>query len=121
MTAAVIRDDLTDLEAGTLIEHERTIAKYLGPPGSRERRYGVKRSDRRSHDVYVHLSDDGIVLYVGMSLDALARSGQHRSSGWWQQVATIRVEHLPNRQAALDREAELVASLRPPYNRAATS
>jgi len=29
MTAAVIRDDLTDLEAGTLIEHERTIERGL--------------------------------------------------------------------------------------------
>lgn len=80
---------------------------------------GVGRSDSRPQCVYVHEAADGTVLYVGISLDGLARTSAHRDgSGWWPQIANIRIEHHPDRAAALDREAELIRTLKPIHNRA---
>lgn len=112
---------LTAEEQAQLERCEAIIATRYGPPapGSLSRRSGVTKRDQRPHDVYVHLDADDVVLYVGISLTLAERSGYHRAnSGWWGQVATIRVEHLPNRAAALAREAELIAELKPMHNRA---
>lgn len=110
------RSPLTSAEAEKLAECELVIAQRYGPPGSRASRSGVKRADRRQHDVYVHLAANGAVLYVGISLSVVTRTAAHRSSAWWREVATIRVEHLPDRASALAREAELIAELRPMNN-----
>jgi hypothetical protein len=57
------------------------------------------------------------VLYVGVSGNAEFRINTHRlSKEWWPEVATTELEHLPNRMVALEREAELIRSLRPKYN-----
>lgn len=112
---------LTPQEQAQLERCEAIIATRYSPPapGSLPRRSGVTKRDQRPHDVYVHLDANGVVLYVGISLTLAERTGYHRAnSGWWQQVATIRIEHLPNRAAALTREAELIAELKPLHNRA---
>lgn len=110
---------LTPQEQATLERCEAVISSVYGPPGSRPpRSSGITKKDQRAHDVYVHLAADDSVLYVGISLTLAARSSYHRAnSPWWKQVSTIRVEHLPNREAALAREAELIAELRPMHNR----
>jgi predicted GIY-YIG superfamily endonuclease len=103
-----------------LAKYEAIIARSLGPPGiARPVRHGITKRDQRPHDVYIHLDADDAVLYVGISLTLANRTSSHRAnSGWWQLVSTIRIEHLPNREAALARESELIAELRPPNNRA---
>lgn len=63
------------------------------------------------------LKDAGYhVLYVGMSSRTLGRLGQHGSKPWWTEVALVDVEHFPSRDAAREREAELIRALQPPYN-----
>lgn len=103
-----------------LEECEAVIARYYGPPGiARPVRHGITKRDSRPHDVYIHLDAGDAVLYVGISLSLANRTGSHRAgSPWWKQIATIRVEHFPNRESALTREAELIAELRPPNNSA---
>lgn len=111
---------LTTEERALLDRCEAVIASVYGPPGTQPPRSGgIRKTDQRPHDVYVHLSAEGRVLYVGISLTLAERSSYHRANSlWWKQVAVIRVEHLPNRQAALDREAQLIAELLPSHNRA---
>lgn len=114
---------LTAEEQKRLAELEAVVATRYGPTpaGMVPRQPGVTKRDQRPHDVYVHLDAGNAVLYVGISLTLAERTGHHRAnSGWWRQVATIRVEHLPSREAALAREAELIVELRPLHNRAGT-
>lgn len=123
MTAALVtlkRKILTPAEEETLARCEAVLASVYGPPGTQPRRSGgVTKKDQRPHDVYTHLDANDVVLYVGISLTLAERTGYHRANaGWWGQVATIRVEHLPNRAAALAREAELIVELCPLHNRA---
>jgi hypothetical protein len=81
---------------------------------------GTTKGDLRPHVVYRAYDRDGCLLYVGVSLNPLGRMSAHKaSSGWWSQVARIDIEHLPNRAAALAREARLIALLLPEHNRSA--
>lgn len=121
LVALAKRKVLTPEERVRLAELEAVVATRYGPtpPGMLPRQPGITKRDQRPHDVYIHLDAEGAVLYVGISLTIAERTSSHRAnSGWWQKVATIRVEHLPNREAALAREAELIAELRPLHNRA---
>jgi hypothetical protein len=70
----------------------------------------------RDHTVYVHLAADGTVLYVGVSFELLRRIRRHQVHIWWPQVATIRVEHYPDRASTFLRESQLIAELNPIYN-----
>jgi hypothetical protein len=113
-------DPLTAEEQALLERCERVLITRYGEPGTQQPRHaGVTKSDQRPHDVYVHLDAANTVLYVGISLTLAERTSYHRAnSGWWQQVATIRIEHLSSRAAALAREAELIIELKPLHNRA---
>jgi uncharacterized protein YlzI (FlbEa/FlbD family) len=67
--------------------------------------------------VYRCFDADGSLLYVGVSLHAATRFGQHRQAHeWWSDVATIRVETFPTRREALDREAEAIREEAPHHN-----
>jgi predicted GIY-YIG superfamily endonuclease len=74
--------------------------------------------EARDHWVYRCYAEDGRLLYVGITWQALHRQSEHRvASDWSWEVATIQVEHLPTRADALERERELIQTLRPPHNR----
>lgn len=77
-----------------------------------------KRTTRRDlpTDVYLFHDDLGALLYVGLSVSVGHRLAEHRHKRWWSQVSRIDVEHYVSRDAASDRERELIASLYPPYN-----
>jgi len=67
---------------------------------------------------YLHSSEHDL-LYVGVSSSTLGtkRFRQHsKTKDWWPEVAYISLEHLPNRDQALDREAAAISKLRPRYN-----
>jgi hypothetical protein len=54
-------------------------------------------------NLYRHFDADQTLLYVGISLSAIARLKQHKSvAGWRGKIATVTIETLPSRQAALD-------------------
>lgn len=66
--------------------------------------------------VYVCRDDSDRVLYVGVSVEAHTRFRAHVKKEWWIDVAVIALERFPDRQSALNREAELIASLNPLHN-----
>jgi predicted GIY-YIG superfamily endonuclease len=74
-------------------------------------------SSNASTDLYRYYDADGQLLYVGISLSAVARASQHRAEkGWWQDVARMTVEHLPTRQAAEDAERSAIRAEKPVHN-----
>lgn len=65
--------------------------------------------------VYLLLDSGDRVLYVGMTSKPAARVAAHlREFG--DRVARVHWEAHPNRVAAYDRETELIAHFRPPFN-----
>lgn len=60
---------------------------------------------------------DGVLLYVGISVDVVRRAGQHEiSKPWWVEVASATVRHFDSRDEALVAEAEAIKAERPVYN-----
>lgn len=75
-------------------------------------------ADQAPADVYVIRSAAGEVLYVGVTRDINRRMSVHKClSGWWRADMAITTERFERRLAAEHREAELIAELKPSYNR----
>lgn len=71
----------------------------------------------RSVSLYRHYDAADVLLYVGISLSAIRRMGQHRyESRWFNRVATIRVEHFQTREAAQAAERTAISSEAPLFN-----
>ncbi|MEX2421061.1 MAG: hypothetical protein WD670_04515 [Actinomycetota bacterium] len=67
--------------------------------------------------VYRFYDGQGRLLYVGVTGRGLTRAREHsRSKEWWELVKSSTVEHLATTGEALERERELIRSLRPIYN-----
>ena len=70
-----------------------------------------------SQALYRFFDADGHLLYVGISLNPGERWKQHRADKpWWLEVASITIDHLPDRDAALQAETAAIKSERPRYN-----
>ena len=68
--------------------------------------------------MYRMFSADGTLVYVGCTGNVPKRLDLHRSATpWWDDVATVTVQHFPNRRSALDAEAQAIRSESPRYNR----
>lgn len=69
------------------------------------------------HTVYVHLTADGRVLYVGCTKDMEKRQATHlREAPWWPEVAEVREIGTWSRLVALGVEWGLIDRLSPPNN-----
>lgn len=69
-------------------------------------------------DLYRHFDSRGALLYVGISLNTIYRTMQHRQdSHWFSDVATIEIEKHPSRDAALTAEARAIETERPKHNK----
>ena len=67
--------------------------------------------------LYRHYDCDGRLLYVGISLSAVARLSQHKdSSHWYYQIARIEIETHQTRGEAMAAEALAIAVERPAHN-----
>jgi predicted GIY-YIG superfamily endonuclease len=67
--------------------------------------------------LYRMRSADGTLLYVGITACLPARIKQHAGGKrWWDEVATITVEHFPTRDEVEVAELEAIRSERPTYN-----
>ena len=76
-----------------------------------------ERERTRWHVVYKFYDADDRLLYIGISASLTARLNQHADDrSWFREVASARVEHVQGRQAALDRELELIRAEKPLYN-----
>jgi hypothetical protein len=71
--------------------------------------------------LYRHWDSGGVLLYVGISLSAAARLGQHmRDSGWNDEIAKVGIEYHENRQLAMDAEAVAIRAESPVWNKVHT-
>ena len=67
--------------------------------------------------LYRHFGADGALLYVGVSLSPMSRLEQHMGGAAWARgIATVSVEWLDTREAALERERVAIAEERPRHN-----
>lgn len=67
--------------------------------------------------LYRHFDAGGALLYVGISLNAIARLGQHRlTASWFESIARIELEWFATREAAADAERVAIQTERPIHN-----
>lgn len=67
--------------------------------------------------LYRHFNSEGVLLYVGISLNAVNRTKQHgKVSKWYEEISTITIQHYPNRKEAIEAEGIAVKSEGPLYN-----
>jgi predicted GIY-YIG superfamily endonuclease len=67
--------------------------------------------------VYRHYDKEGALLYVGVSLSAIQRLGQHRSkSEWFCAITTVTIQRFASRQAALKAEKKAIRTENPLHN-----
>jgi predicted GIY-YIG superfamily endonuclease len=84
------------------------------------RNCGFKRGELRDghHWVYRMYDANEVLLYVGITTPSTRRLHDHsKTAPWATEVATIKVDHVESREAALDREAKQIALLEPLHNR----
>ena len=67
--------------------------------------------------LYRHFDKDGVLLYVGISLSAVARLSQHKDSAWFKEIKKVEIEHYPTRGEALGMEALAIRNENPKYNK----
>ena len=67
--------------------------------------------------LYRHYDKDGILLYVGISLNFLTRTDTHSNfAQWWNLIATIKVAHYASRDIAEDAERRAIINEKPIFN-----
>ncbi|MFA5920106.1 MAG: hypothetical protein WC856_02295 [Methylococcaceae bacterium] len=66
--------------------------------------------------LYRHFSSDGTLLYVGISLSAINRLSQHKTSGWHTDIAKVDIEHFDNRISAMNAEEQAIKIEKPKFN-----
>jgi len=67
--------------------------------------------------LYRHFDRNGDLLYVGISLNHMARLQQHKdASGWFDKIVHITVEQFETRQAAMDAETNAIQKEKPIHN-----
>jgi predicted Zn-ribbon and HTH transcriptional regulator len=59
----------------------------------------------------------GELLYVGISLSAINRLSQHKTSGWFLEIAKVDIEQFETRILALAAESKSIFLDKPKYNK----
>lgn len=68
--------------------------------------------------LYRHFDKDGVLLYVGISLSALGRLGQHAdSSHWFKSIVSLTMEHFESRPEAMAAEVKAIKCEKPVHNK----
>lgn len=68
--------------------------------------------------LYRHFDGEGRLLYVGIAVNPLVRSLQHRHGApWWREVVEIRLTHYASRDAAMAAERQAIRTEKPRHNR----
>lgn len=75
----------------------------------------VKR--KMKTQLYRHWDKEGGLLYVGISLSAVARLSQHSNhSGWYSDIDKVTIETFDDRESAINAEIKAIRSENPKYN-----
>lgn len=84
-----------------------------------ERRLTAQDVDRVPTQLYRHFGKDGELLYVGVSLSAVARLSAHGAvSPWFRDIVRVDVEIFPTRAEALLAEKRAIQTENPLHNKA---
>ena len=68
--------------------------------------------------LYCYYNQEGDLLYVGISHNALGRLAQHaRQQGWYEDIAYVTLQHFDNKPAAEAAELMAIRTQKPRYNR----
>lgn len=67
--------------------------------------------------LYRHYGEAGRLLYVGISLNAIARLSQHRSTEWFLEIARVDVTWFADRKSAMAAERLAIKTEYPVFNR----
>lgn len=68
--------------------------------------------------LYRCYDSDGSLLYVGITSEGVRRFRRHGNKrDWWSEVAEIKIDHHPTRQAAMVAERDAIWKLSPQHNR----
>lgn len=68
--------------------------------------------------LYRHYDDAGTLLYVGVSLSAVARLCEHkRTAEWFQRLRRVDVEWFPTREASIEAEKKAIKAEKPKFNK----
>ncbi len=71
---------------------------------------------RRRYNLYRHFGQDGKLLYVGISISALARLAAHKESAWFNDIATVTFTRCRGRLDALRAERVAIRREMPTHN-----
>lgn len=72
----------------------------------------------RPHALYRFFDPTGALLYIGITAALPTRLARHRDEKpWWCDVADIKVQHFPTRQAVLEAERKAIVAERPRHNK----
>lgn len=67
--------------------------------------------------LYRHFNAAGQLLYIGISLAAIQRLGQHRENArWFRSIARIEIENFPDWESAAAAEVEAIEKEKPLHN-----
>lgn len=80
-----------------------------------DKRRKSEPQDGRPCYLYRHWSDTGL-LYIGISLSAVARLSQHRDKPWHSRITKVTVEEFPSRAEAEEAEARAICYEGPIHN-----
>lgn len=67
--------------------------------------------------LYRQFDAAGVLLYVGISANALHRQSQHAGKPWARDVVRVEIENHPSRRAAFKAETLAIRAEKPRYNR----
>lgn len=67
--------------------------------------------------LYRHFDKDGVLLYVGIAINPIARLVDHRKDAhWFRDIRRVEIEYFADRKAALLAETEAIVRERPRFN-----
>jgi excinuclease UvrABC nuclease subunit len=68
--------------------------------------------------LYRHFDNSGLLLYVGISCNAIIRTYSHeKKTPWFEEIATIRIVYFSSREEALREEEIAIIRENPLYNK----
>jgi excinuclease UvrABC nuclease subunit len=70
----------------------------------------------RRTTVYRLYDREGVLLYVGLSMNVRGRIEKHKRKPWWPQVMSMETVDYPNRESAKSAERSAIHHENPVYN-----
>ena len=68
--------------------------------------------------LYRYYDSAGVLIYVGITSQRIARNRQHNGDKiWWQWVASQKIDHFSSAREAHAAEVRLIQKFRPPFNK----